>query len=83
MRDWKESTADENEVYFSPNQLDEKVATLHLFALGNALTVLAQGHAVFIGVKPRSPIKIKHICVLSCKLWYATECAEYDCGPNR
>ena len=37
----------------------------------------------FKGVKHRSPIKIKHTCVLSYELWYATECAEYDCGPNR
>ena len=43
-RYWKESTAEENEVYFSPNELEEKVGYIAPFALGNALTVLAQGH---------------------------------------
>ena len=83
MRYWKESSADKNEVYFSPNQLDEKVATLHSLHSGMRSPSLLRDTQFLKGVKPRSPTKIKHICVLSCTLWYATECAQYDCGPNR
>ena len=66
-RYWKESTAEENEVYFSPNELDEKVGYIAPFCTRECADRPCSGT----------------LCVLSCELWSANECAEYDCGPNR
>jgi len=46
-----------NEVYVLPKHLDEKVARLHLDALGVKLTVLSQDQADYIGVPVGGPYK--------------------------
>merc|ERR1719235_2861780 len=46
-----------NQVYLLPKQLDEKVARLHLGALGAKLTTLTQEQADYIGVKKDGPYK--------------------------
>merc|ERR1712056_32027 len=46
-----------NQVYLLPKELDEKVASLHLPALGANLTKLTQEQAEYIGVKPTGPFK--------------------------
>merc|ERR1712205_206073 len=46
-----------NDVYLLPKQLDEKVARLHLGALGAQLTELTQAQADYIGVKKEGPYK--------------------------
>jgi adenosylhomocysteinase len=46
-----------NEVYVLPKHLDEKVARLHLDALGVTLTVLSQDQADYIGVPVEGPYK--------------------------
>jgi len=46
-----------NQVYLLPKQLDEKVARLHLDALGAKLTVLSKEQADYIGVKKEGPYK--------------------------
>merc|ERR1711935_438685 len=45
------------EVYLLPKNLDEKVARLHLPALGANLTVLSKEQADYIGVKAEGPFK--------------------------
>jgi adenosylhomocysteinase len=47
----------ENRVYVLPKHLDEKVARLHLDALGVRLTVLSEEQATYIGVSPDGPFK--------------------------
>ena len=47
-------------VYMLPKFLDEKVARLHLDALGVKLTVLTQDQADYIGVKVAGPYKVEH-----------------------
>lgn len=47
-------------VYMLPKFLDEKVARLHLDALGVKLTVLTQDQADYIGVKVEGPYKVDH-----------------------
>merc|ERR1711897_20909 len=46
-----------NQVYLLPKELDEKVAALHLPALGAELTTLTQEQADYIGVKVTGPFK--------------------------
>merc|ERR1712125_132944 len=46
-----------NEVYLLPKELDEKVASLHLPALGAQLTTLTTEQADYIGVKKSGPFK--------------------------
>ncbi len=46
-----------NEVYVLPKHLDEKVARLHLGALGVKLTTLSQDQADYIGVPVDGPFK--------------------------
>merc|ERR1712051_549997 len=46
-----------NDVYLLPKHLDEKVAQLHLPALGAKLTVLSKAQADYIGVKAEGPFK--------------------------
>ncbi|CAB4927769.1 unannotated protein [freshwater metagenome] len=50
----------ENQVYVLPKHLDEKVARLHLDALGVKLTVLSQEQADYIGVPVEGPYKPDH-----------------------
>jgi len=46
-----------NDVYLLPKELDEKVARLHLPALGAQLTTLTKEQADYIGVKIEGPFK--------------------------
>merc|ERR1712061_913696 len=46
-----------NEVYLLPKALDEKVASLHLPALGAEMTIPSQEQADYIGVKVTGPFK--------------------------
>jgi adenosylhomocysteinase len=50
----------EKRVYTLPKHLDEKVARLHLDALGAKLTPLTQDQAAYIGVPPEGPFKPDH-----------------------
>ena len=43
-----------------PKKLDEKVSKLQLFVLSAVLTVFAQEHADYIGVKVEGPFKVGH-----------------------
>jgi adenosylhomocysteinase len=47
-------------VYVLPKVLDEKVARLHLDALGVELTVLRPEQAAYIGVSVDGPYKVDH-----------------------
>jgi len=47
-------------VYVLPKHLDEKVARLHLDALGVKLTVLSETQAAYIGVPVDGPYKVDH-----------------------
>jgi len=57
LKNWKETKAYKNDVYLLPKDLDEKVARLHLPALGAELTELSQAQADYIGVKVGGPYK--------------------------
>ena len=50
----------ERQVYVLPKHLDEKVARLHLDALGVKLTKLTPEQAAYIGVTPEGPFKSDH-----------------------
>ncbi|HWM05726.1 MAG TPA: adenosylhomocysteinase [Actinophytocola sp.] len=50
----------EKQVYVLPKHLDEKVARLHLDALGVKLTVLSKKQAEYIGVHVEGPYKPDH-----------------------
>jgi adenosylhomocysteinase len=50
----------ENKVYLLPKHLDEKVARLHLDALGVRLTTLTPEQADYIGVPVEGPYKPEH-----------------------
>jgi adenosylhomocysteinase len=50
----------ENRVYTLPKHLDEKVARLHLDALGAKLTSLTPEQASYLGVPPQGPYKPDH-----------------------
>merc|ERR1712022_58035 len=57
LKNWKEGKGYKNEVYLLPKELDEKVASLHIPALGAELTKLSQEQADYIGVKVAGPYK--------------------------
>merc|ERR1711907_392203 len=57
LQNWKEGKGYKNEVYLLPKELDEKVSSLHIPALGAELTVLSQEQADYIGVKVTGPFK--------------------------
>merc|ERR1711976_453464 len=60
LRNWRETDASKkykNDVYLLPKDLDEKVARLHLPALGAQLTELTKEQADYIGVKVEGPYK--------------------------
>jgi adenosylhomocysteinase len=50
----------EKRVYVLPKHLDEKVARLHLDALGVRLTKLSPDQAAYIGVPVEGPFKPDH-----------------------
>jgi adenosylhomocysteinase len=47
-------------VYVLPKKLDEKVARLHLDALGVKLSKLTDEQAEYLGVEPEGPFKPAH-----------------------
>merc|ERR1739837_32184 len=55
LKNWKETKAYKNDAYLLPKELDEKVASLHLPALGAKLTALSPKQADYIGVKINGP----------------------------
>merc|ERR1712032_57077 len=57
LKNWKETKAYKNDVYLLPKELDEKVARLHLPALGAQLTELTREQADYIGVSAQGPFK--------------------------
>merc|ERR1739840_88272 len=57
LKNWKETKAYKNDVYLLPKALDEKVANLHLPALGAELTKLSKEQADYIGVGVEGPFK--------------------------
>merc|ERR1712072_1684514 len=57
LKNWKEAKGYKNEVYLLPKELDEKVASLHIPALGAELTKLSREQADYIGVKVTGPFK--------------------------
>merc|ERR1712072_408413 len=57
LKNWKENKGYKNDVYLLPKELDEKVARLHLPALGAQLTTLSKEQADYIGVKLEGPFK--------------------------
>merc|ERR1712139_194113 len=57
LKNWKENKGYKNDVYLLPKELDEKVASLHLPALGAQLTTLTKEQADYIGVKVEGPFK--------------------------
>ena len=54
---WLLSDQYENSVYVLPKHLDEKVAFLHLAAVGAELDTLSQDQAEYIGVTVEGPFK--------------------------
>jgi adenosylhomocysteinase len=50
----------DNEVYRLPKALDEKVARIHVLALGGELTKLTKDQAEYIGVDVEGPYKPEH-----------------------
>merc|ERR1712051_625554 len=57
LKNVKENKGYKNEVYLLPKDLDEKVARLHLGALGAELTELSKDQADYIGVPVLGPFK--------------------------
>merc|ERR1712139_598681 len=57
LKNWKETKAYKNQVYLLPKELDEKVARLHLGAIGAKITDLTAEQAEYIGVKVTGPYK--------------------------
>merc|ERR1712050_773449 len=57
LNNWRDTKAYKNDVYLLPKDLDEKVALLHLPALGAELTELTKEQADYIGVKECGPFK--------------------------
>merc|ERR1712151_403738 len=57
LNNWKKTKVYKNDVYLLPKELDEKVARLHLPALGAQLTALSKDQADYIGVKVDGPYK--------------------------
>jgi len=57
LKNTKENKGYKNEVYLLPKDLDEKVARLHLPALGAELTELSKDQADYIGVPTAGPYK--------------------------
>jgi adenosylhomocysteinase len=60
LKNWRETKRYENKVYLLPKLLDEKVAALHLPALGANLTQLTNEQAEYIGVGNGKPFKPEH-----------------------
>ncbi|MGV9745374.1 adenosylhomocysteinase [Rhodococcus zopfii] len=57
---WTKPDEYDNEVYRLPKHLDEKVAKIHVEALGGTLTKLTKEQAEYIGVDVEGPYKPEH-----------------------
>ncbi|MCI4676811.1 adenosylhomocysteinase [Candidatus Mycolicibacterium alkanivorans] len=57
---WTKTDEYDNEVYRLPKHLDEKVARIHVEALGGSLTKLTKDQAEYIGVDVEGPYKPEH-----------------------
>merc|ERR1711912_160981 len=57
LDNWKNKQKYENKVYLLPKALDEKVARLHLGAIGAKVTDLTAEQAAYIGVNVQGPYK--------------------------
>ena len=57
---WTKNDEYDNEVYRLPKHLDEKVARIHVEALGGELTKLTKDQAEYIGVDVEGPYKPDH-----------------------
>jgi adenosylhomocysteinase len=57
---WTKNDEYVNEVYRLPKHLDEKVAKIHVEALGGTLTKLSKDQAEYIGVDVEGPYKPEH-----------------------
>merc|ERR1719199_473584 len=57
LENWKKGKGYKNDVYLLPKALDEKVARLHLPALGAEMTTLTKEQADYIGVSAEGPFK--------------------------
>ncbi|UFS93324.1 adenosylhomocysteinase [Nocardia huaxiensis] len=57
---WTKPQEYDNEVYRLPKVLDEKVAKIHVEALGGTLTKLTKDQAEYIGVDVEGPFKPEH-----------------------
>jgi adenosylhomocysteinase len=57
---WTKNDEYDNEVYRLPKHLDEKVARIHVNALGGKLTKLTKEQAEYIGVDVDGPYKADH-----------------------
>merc|ERR1719162_2220827 len=57
LDNWKNAKRYDNQVYLLPKDLDEKVARLHLNALGAKITDLSREQADYIGVNVQGPYK--------------------------
>ena len=57
---WTKNDEYDNEVYRLPKHLDEKVAKIHVEALGGTLTILSKDQAEYIGVDVDGPYKPEH-----------------------
>merc|ERR1711865_962626 len=60
LKNWTTTKAYKNDVYLLPKALDEKVAVLHLPALGARLTKLTKEQADYINVGDNGPFKGYH-----------------------
>lgn len=57
---WTKPDQYDNEVYRLPKHLDEKVARIHVEALGGSITKLTKEQAEYIGVDVEGPYKPEH-----------------------
>jgi adenosylhomocysteinase len=57
---WTKPSEYDNEVYRLPKHLDEKVAKIHVEALGGSITKLTKEQAEYIGVDVEGPYKPEH-----------------------
>merc|ERR1712151_534821 len=60
LENWQTKKTYKNDVYLLPKALDEKVAALHLPALGANLTKLSKEQADYINVGEKGPFKGDH-----------------------
>ncbi len=62
---WTKNDEYDNEVYRLPKNLDEKVARIHVQALGGQLTKLTKEQAEYIGVDVEGPVQARALPLLT------------------